>query len=220
MSCLLLALIATVLASPYQEARAQAELEDRLIPGDTAVLVGLAGDHGCTAAHDPEDCAALRREPPSGAPLVELVPVPALLLPSLGDQPASLLLPRFPYGLDEPVTPLLGPLLIGDPRASWIRVPLPPDADVASGHGVATLLLRPDATGPVLELIAAPPGPPRLEALDAHTRAAAWPQGPLPYSGTQVLLPLLLEALRFDGPAGAVELAWSDDAPPGCRRLA
>jgi hypothetical protein len=213
MSCLSLLLLSPLLASPYQEARDRAEASGRLAPGDTAVLVGLAGEHGCTASHDPEDCAALRAEPVSDQPLLELVPVPAVLVPAMGGQAASLLLPRFPYGLGEPVTPLLGPWLIHEPKASWVRLSLPEQPPAPAGHGEATLLVSPDPAGPILELVAEPAGPPEHERLGAHSRAAAWPRRPLPYTGTQVLLPLLPAALHFEGDAEPVSLSWSDEPP-------
>lgn len=205
--------IAALAAAPYEERRAQAAGEGRLVPGDTAALVGLAGDLGCIAAHDPEDCAAMRVAPPAGEALVELVPVPALVIPAAGDQPASLLLPRFPYGLGEPVTPLLGPLRIPDGQAAWVRVPLPDAAVVRQGTGTAELLLIPDPTGPEVQPFVEPPGPPSTETLVAPFAADAWPPQLMPYTRVQVLLPLGIAAVRVvDGARVLAEVAW--EAPP------
>ncbi len=208
-------LISAALASPYGELRATADSEQRLLPGDTAVLVGLAGELGCVASHDPVDCAALAEEPQTGDPLVELVPVPAMVLPPVGDRPASVMLPRFPYGLGEPVTPLLGPLFVEHSQASWVRVPLPADTAARFGAGRAQLLLEPAEPGPVVQPFVEPPGPPEVEVLDLDVQADAWPLQLMPYTRTQVLLPTRLVALRVEDAQGVlVDLAWAEEEPP------
>lgn len=178
------------------------------------MLVGLAGELGCLAAHDPQDCEAMRITPSAAEPLVELIPVPAMVLPAVGGEPASLLLPRFPYGLGEPVTPVLGPLLVSNPRASWVRIPLPPELPAVPGAGLAWLLVAPSATGPSVEPFVEPPGPPPLEPLAPGLPADAWPAQLMPYTRHQVLLPMLPVAVRVAGDDGPlVELDWPESAP-------
>ncbi len=213
MSALIL-LIASALAAPYQEQRVAAEADDRLVPGDTAVLVGLAGELGCVASHDPVDCEVLRSEPGSAEPVVELIPVPALVLPGLAGEPPALLLPRFPYGLGEPVTPVLGPLIVEHPKHSWVRLPLPADAALRFGPGQAELLVTPTATGPGVEPFTEPVGPPETVAVGSDLTADAWPTQLAPYTRTQVLMPLVPVAVRVQDDDGVLlELAWPEAAP-------
>jgi hypothetical protein len=211
----LLLLAAAALAGPYQALRDQAEAEQRLVPGDTAVLVGLAGELGCVAAHDPEDCEAMRVRPPDSVqPLLELVPVPVVVLPALGDEPPSLLLPRFPYGLGEPVTPVLGPMGIEGSLDAWVRLALPEGIEIESGHGEATLLMTPDPTGPTVQPFVEPPGPPPMLQLVGDLQAEVWPQRLAAFTRVQVLLPLRPVAIRLlhDG-AAPLEIAWPEASP-------
>lgn len=211
-----LLLLAAATAGPYQALRDQAEAEARLLPGDTAVLVGLAGELGCTAAHDPVDCEAMRvLPPPSESVLVELVPVPCMVLPALEGAPPALLLPRFPYGLGEPVTPVLGPMDIPRPTDAWVRLTLPEDTELQGGPAEATLLLALDAVGPSVQPFVEPPGPPPMQPLLDHTQAEAWPLQLTAYTRVQVLLPMRPIAVQLqqeDSPA--VELSWPEAPPP------
>jgi hypothetical protein len=213
---MLLALLAitSLAASPYEQLRQAVEGEQRLSPGDTAALIGLAGELGCVASHDPEDCAATRREPPGQDPVLELVPVPAVVLPAMAGQPASVLLPRFPYGLGEPVTPLLGPERIEGSLHSWVRVPLPEGAQATPGSGQALLLLGLDAPGPSVQPFVEPPGPPPVDALLPGVDAEAWPAQLASYTRLQVTLPTRLMALRVeDGDRTLADHAWAEDPP-------
>ncbi len=206
--------ISAALAAPYGELRELAAAEQRLVPGDTAVLVGLAGELGCVAAHDPQDCEVMRIQPASEQPLVELVPVPAMVLPAVEDSPASLLLPRFPYGLGEPVTPMLGPSMVTNPKASWVRIPLPEGTQAVMGAGLAQILVAPGAPGPSVEPFVEPWGPPLVEPLSAGVAADAWPPQLMPYTRVQVLLPMQLLAVRVEGDDGVlVDLGWPTTAP-------
>lgn len=210
-----LLLLAPCLAATYGELRTQLEDQGRLLAGDTAALVGLAGEQGCVAAHDPMDCEALKLPPPSGEPVVELIPVPALLLPALASQPASILLPRYPYGLSEPVTPVLGPLQAPDPREAWVRLPLPPEVSAPTGPARADLLLHPQPDGILVEPWAEPVAPEAPTQLVPELTAEAWPPSILPSTGLQVLLPLAPMAVSLKDTQGhaLVELAWDQEAP-------
>ena len=212
---LILLIAAPLVAAPYQELRSAAVAEQRLTPGDTAVLVGLAEELGCVASHDPMDCEAMRIEPSADETLVELVPVDAMVLPALGDSPASILLPRYPYGLGEPVTPLLGPQHIDSPEASWVRVALPEGTDARFGQGQASLLVTPSVVEATVQPFVEPPGAPTVDTLISGVQADAWPPQLMPYTRTQVLLPMLPVAIRIqDGRGVMVELAFPEGPPP------
>jgi hypothetical protein len=208
-------LITTAVAGPYQDLRDQAEAAGRLVPGDTAVLVGLAQELGCVASHDPVDCEAMRVQPPPVEPVImELVPVPCLVLPALGGRAPALLLPRFPYGLGEPVTPVLGPMDIDGATDAWVRLTLPEGTDLQGGPAEATLLVALDPVGPSVQPFVEPPGSPAMEPLLPRTRAEAWPTQLMAYTRVQVMLPVRPVAvqLTFDS-TPPVELGWPELSP-------
>ena len=214
MSTTLLVLVPCLSAS-YEGLREQASAEGQLVAGDTAMLVGLAGDVGCLAAHDPLDCEALRQHPGTDDPVVELVPVPALVLPPLAGRPAGVLLPRFPYGLDDPVTPVLGASDIHQPREAWVLLELPEGTVVPPGPAQAHLLLRPHPEGVRVEPFVHPLGRDDLVSLHPGLLAEGWASSVLPYTGVQVLLPLVPAAISFRGADERpfAEATWSDTPP-------
>ncbi len=213
-------LFSTALAGPYDDLRARAATEGHLAAGDTAVLVGLAGELGCVAAQDPMDCQALRELPPSDTPLLELVPVPALLLPAVGEEASSLLLPRFPYGLGEPVVPTLGPHRVHQPLQAWVRVPLqlepPVPLPTRLAPAQALLLVRPGAIGPEVLSYAEPDTYPTVVPLlpDGGSAAEIWRETLGGYRRLIVALPLEIAAVSYlpeEGPP--LQLSWSEAAP-------
>jgi hypothetical protein len=182
------------------------------------VLVGLAGELGCLAAEEREDCEAGRLPPPVPSPLVELVPVPTILIPALGEEPAQAILPRFPYGLADEVTPVLGAVSPAPAPGAWVRVALPPGAADRAGPAEARLLLRVDPAGVQVLPCADPPDPQpveRPEALPALS-AEVWPgiqAGPA--VRREVLLPAGLAALQvLQGAEILGEAAWPEAPPP------
>jgi hypothetical protein len=210
-----LLLLASAPGADYDAVRAEAEARGALVPGDTARLVGLADEVGCLADPDPEDCAAGRVAPPPDDPLIELVPVPALAVPALGGAGPALLLPRFPYGLDEPVTPAFGTVLPQPPAGGWLRLDLPPGAAPPPGPCEVRLLARPAALGvQVLPWRSAPRGAP-TEAPSGFPASSTriWEPPPGPLDRLQVLLPLELVGARVEGGAG-VGWAWTDGPAP------
>jgi len=211
-----LLLLASSLGAGYGAVRAEAEARGALVRGDTAVLTGLAGELGCLTDPDPEDCAAGSTPPAAADPVVELVPVPALLLPPIGAAGPSLLLPRFPYGLDEPVVPALGVVLPQPAAGAWLRLALPAEQALPPpGPCEVRLLAQPSALGiQVLPWSAPPTGAPREAPAALPALAAArWDVRPGPLDRLQVLLPVALAGARIEGFESAA-WAWVEAPAP------
>ncbi|MFH1467338.1 MAG: hypothetical protein ABIO70_23345 [Pseudomonadota bacterium] len=206
-----LLLVTAALASDYDVLRAEAQVRQALLRGDTGVLITLAGEDGCIAAEDPEDCAATAA-PVADKPLLELIPVPAIALPPLGDAGPSLLLPRFPYGLEDPVTLLLGPPLPQPPAPAWVRVAVPDGVALPPGPHEVQLLLRLDPIGPQV-LPWASPAPAEAPSGRPEVVADGWGTTLTPPDRLQVLLPARIAAIRLLLASGTVDLAWPE-APP------
>ena len=208
---MLLLLATAAFASDYEVLRAEAAARGALLSGDTGVLIALAGEAGCLAAEDAEDCAA-SATPVAGDPRIELVPVPALALPPMGGVGPSLLLPRFPYGLQDPVTLLLGPVLPQPPAGAWVRVALPQGTALSPGPQQVQLLVRLDPIGPqVLPWASTAPSvsPSGLPSLSAES----WGTPPTPLDRLQVLLPAGIAALRLPEAPDPLDLAWPEVPP-------
>lgn len=181
-----LLLVAASLAGDWERARLTALHLGRLVGGDTGTLVAAGGEEACIHTDDPMDCQVLRRSFPTTAPILELVPVDAWVLPAGQGIGASLLLPVYPYGTDEPVSPLLAPS---------------PPVGTGPRHHVRALL--PEGTAPFsagvvrVRLLVEPSSPPTLFRQDDG----------------DLLLPVRVRAFVAEGPQGPVVEARFPDPP-------
>jgi hypothetical protein len=158
-----------------------------LLLGDTSVLVALGGEEACAASEDREDCEATRADLPEDGRYLLLEGVDGLALPPLAGSAPSLLLPTYPYGLDEYVSPTLQATPSSAPsELQRTRIYLPPRAL--------------PFFGPVGVALLGDPG-------DPHLRDAK--------SGSLVLLDLRLRALRVTSADGrTTSWAWSGASAP------
>lgn len=146
---LLLSLVLS--ASPHESLVDAMRIDSRLLQGDTAVLIALAGEEACRGSHDPSDCEATRAELTVERPMLLLADFDGVALPPLAGEPASLLLPTFPYGLDEDVNPSIGHEPGTQPsEREQVRIFVPDDTEYTPGLGVVSMLVEP-AEASVLE---------------------------------------------------------------------